>query len=127
MAGLADVFSEQERTNWLNGCLGLDIAKHALEVFVDREVMDVHTRMFQTVRCRLNLPATTVCTKCCTANLLKCPTQNVCKKRGKFICMMHDSTNKQPRPCKMKICDEVRDEIIKQHRYGQPSWKKTAA
>ncbi|KAH3783790.1 hypothetical protein DPMN_161740 [Dreissena polymorpha] len=47
MAGLADVFTEQERTNWLKACLGLNIAKHALEVFVDRELKDVHSRMFK--------------------------------------------------------------------------------
>ncbi|KAH3783805.1 hypothetical protein DPMN_161755 [Dreissena polymorpha] len=43
MAGLADVFSEQERTNWLKACLGLNIAKHALEVFVDREIKDAQS------------------------------------------------------------------------------------
>ncbi|XP_052229128.1 uncharacterized protein LOC127843272 isoform X4 [Dreissena polymorpha] len=128
MACLADVFSEQEITNWLKGCLGLNIAKHALEVFVDRELKDVHTRMFQKVRRRLNLPATTVCTNCCTANLLKCPTHNVCKKQGKYFCKsMHNAPNKKPRPCSLKICDEVRDEIIQEHRYDQPSWKNTAA
>ncbi|KAH3783806.1 hypothetical protein DPMN_161756 [Dreissena polymorpha] len=43
MAGLADVFSEQKRTNWLKACLGLNIAKHALEVFVDREMKDAQS------------------------------------------------------------------------------------
>ncbi|XP_052271929.1 phosphatidylinositol 4,5-bisphosphate 3-kinase catalytic subunit alpha isoform-like [Dreissena polymorpha] len=40
---------------------------------------------------------------------------------------MHDTPSKQPRPCSMKICDEVRDNIIDEHRYGIPSWHITAA
>ncbi|KAH3779526.1 hypothetical protein DPMN_157329 [Dreissena polymorpha] len=128
MAGLADVFSEQERTNWLKACLGLTIAKHALEEFVDREIKDFQTKIFQSVRSRLNLSIATVCTNCTTANLLKCPTLNVCKISGKNACKsMHSTPAKQPRHCSMKICDKVRDEIIKEHRYGNPSWKNTSS
>ncbi|KAH3858483.1 hypothetical protein DPMN_101107 [Dreissena polymorpha] len=128
MAGLEDVFSEQEKTNWLKACIGLIIAKHALEEFVDREVKDDQIRIFQSVRSRLNLSTTASCTNCSTANLLKCPTLNVCKKPGKNVCIsMHDTLSKQPRPCSMKMCDAIRDEIIKEHRYGYPSWKNTSA
>ncbi|XP_052233311.1 uncharacterized protein LOC127846175 [Dreissena polymorpha] len=33
----------------------------------------------------------------------------------------------QPKPCPNSICDDIRDEIIKKHRYKRPSWKNTSA
>ncbi|KAH3702544.1 uncharacterized protein LOC127861178 [Dreissena polymorpha] len=128
MAGLADVFSEQERTNWLKSCLAVNIAKYALENIVDREVKIVQSRIVQTVQSQLNLPDTAVCTSCCTANLIICPTRGICKTMGQLGCInMHDSPLKQFRPCRIKMCDKIRDEIIKEHRYGQPSWRNTSA
>ncbi|KAH3795542.1 hypothetical protein DPMN_149096 [Dreissena polymorpha] len=127
MTSLADIFSEQERTNWLKAQLALYITRSALEKFVDEEIKNIHACIFQSVRSRFNLPLTATCTSCCTANLLRCPTKDVCKKNGQTCVSMHDSPSKQPRTCSINICDAVRDEIIKYHRYGKPSWLNTSA
>ncbi|KAH3697564.1 hypothetical protein DPMN_085067 [Dreissena polymorpha] len=128
MARLVDVLTEKERTNWLKAWLAIGIAKEGLEHFVDNEIQTIHNRIYNTVLS--SRPSqTSPCTKCDTANLLKCPTPGMCnKKGGQSVCAsMHDTPLKQYRPCPLKICDKVRDEITKEHRFKHGSWKNTSA
>ncbi|KAH3801088.1 uncharacterized protein LOC127838996 isoform X2 [Dreissena polymorpha] len=128
MASLADVLSEQEMTNWLKAWLAINITKTGLRDFVDKEVKSFQTSTIQSVAFNLRLPAITTCTCCLTANLLKCPTNKLCNKRKhNAVCKMHDTVSKQPRRCPNGICDAVREEIIKAHRYHSPSWNNTSA
>ncbi|XP_052218328.1 uncharacterized protein LOC127835949 [Dreissena polymorpha] len=127
MASLADVFTEEERTNWLKAWLAVDIAKSGLEHFAENEAKTVHINIYNNVLS--SVPAPAVCNICNTANLLQCPTQGICNKRGaKSACTaMHDTAAKQPRPCPDNVCNKVLNEIEKQHKYAIPSWKNTTA
>ncbi|XP_052234140.1 NLR family CARD domain-containing protein 4-like isoform X2 [Dreissena polymorpha] len=127
MASLSAVFIEAKRTNWLKAWLAVDIAKSGLEQFVDIEAKTLHTNIYNTIWSRSSAPA--ACKGCHTANLLKCPTQGVCKKRGAHgnCTAMHDNAAKQPRPCPINVCNKVHDEIVNQHIFSNPSWKNTSA
>ncbi|KAH3706292.1 hypothetical protein DPMN_065677 [Dreissena polymorpha] len=127
MASLADVFTEKERTNWLKAWLAVDIAKSGLEQFAENEAKAVHTNIYKNVLS--SVPAPAACNLCNTANLLQCPTQGICNKRGvKGSCkVMHNTSANQPRPCPNNVCNKVLNEIEKQHKYAIPSWKNTTA
>ncbi|KAH3734119.1 uncharacterized protein LOC127850360 [Dreissena polymorpha] len=127
MASLADVLSEKERTNWLKAWLALDIAKSGLQKFVQTEAQNFHTSIFSPIWSSMQAPAS--CIGCNTANLLKCPTPGVCNKRrpNSFCTAIHDTVENQTRACPLNICDQVRVEIEKYHRYNRPSWKCTSA
>ncbi|KAH3808248.1 hypothetical protein DPMN_136601 [Dreissena polymorpha] len=127
MASLCEIMSEQEKTNWLKAWLALNITKIGLHDFVDREVQHFQNSILQSSN--LGFSANPTCKKCYTANLLPCPTQGICKKGGRNpVCKsMHDTPGKQYRPCPNGICDNVRDAIIKAHRFAGPSWKNTEA
>ncbi|XP_052229126.1 uncharacterized protein LOC127843272 isoform X2 [Dreissena polymorpha] len=128
MARLGDVFGVKEMTNWLKAWLALNITKDGLHEFVDREVKQFKTGIYQNITSTLGLSANTTCTSCLTANILPCPTQGVCKKSGRksYICM-HDTPSKRYRPCPLSICEKVRDDIKNDHRFNGPSWKNTCA
>ncbi|KAH3783801.1 hypothetical protein DPMN_161751 [Dreissena polymorpha] len=128
MARLGDVFGVKEMTNWLKAWLALNITKDGLHEFVDREVKQFQTGIYQNITSTLGLSANTTCTSCLTANILPCPTQGVCKKSGRksYICM-HDTPSKRYRPCPLSICEKVRDHIKNDHRFNGPSWKNTCA
>ncbi|XP_052219208.1 uncharacterized protein CXorf38 homolog [Dreissena polymorpha] len=127
MASLSAVFTETERTNWLKAWLAVDIAKSGLEQFVENEAKTVHTNIYNNVWS--SIPSQATCIGCTTANLLKCPTQGVCNKRGpQSTCTsMHDNAAKQPRQCPANVCNKVHDEIVKHHTFNKPSWKNTMA
>ncbi|KAH3692291.1 hypothetical protein DPMN_194741 [Dreissena polymorpha] len=127
MPSLSDVFAEKERTNWLKAWLAVDFAKSGLEQFVENEAKTLHTNIYNTVWSSNQAPA--ACVGCHTANLLKCPTQGVCNKKGGHgtCTSMHDNAAKQPRPCPANVCNKVHDEIVKQHTFNNPSWKNTSA
>ncbi|KAH3844156.1 hypothetical protein DPMN_086410 [Dreissena polymorpha] len=127
MASLADVFNDKESTNWLKAWLAVDIAKSGLDHFVETEVINVHANIYNVVWSSVQAPA--ACIGCYTANLLKCPTPEICNKRGaKSSCKaMHDTAAKQPRPCPNNVCNNVREEIKTLHRYSSPSWTNTMA
>lgn len=128
MANLAAVFSDQEITNWLKSQLAINITKAGLQDFVDEEVQNFRTGILNTVASKFQLPSNTTCSSCCTANLLKCPTKGMCNKsKQNPICKMHDTPIKQYRPCPNKLCDNVRDAVMKSHRFTNLSWKNTSA
>ncbi|KAH3798724.1 hypothetical protein DPMN_152327 [Dreissena polymorpha] len=127
MASLSAVFTEAERTNWLKAWMAVDIAKSGLEQFADNEAKTLHTNIYNTIWSSSQGAA--ACIGCHTANLLKCPTKGVCKKRNEHgnCTSMHDNAAKQPRPCPANVCNKVHDEIVKQHAFSNPSWKNTSA
>ncbi|KAH3844076.1 hypothetical protein DPMN_086328 [Dreissena polymorpha] len=127
MASLADVFTEKERTNWLKAWLAVDIAKSGLDNFAETEAKTLHANIYNAAWSSVQSPA--VCIGCHTANLLKCPTQGICNKRGAYSSCkaMHDTAAKQPRPCPTNVCNKVLDEIKTLHKFASPSWKNTRA
>lgn len=127
MARIQDVFTDQEMTNWLKAWLALNIAKEGLRDFVDDVLFQFKSTKYQPIYSTNTLPITPVCTSCSTANILKCPTYGCCKRKNNVCKTMHADPTKQFRPCPNGLCDDVRDEIIKFHRYNLPSWKNTSA
>ncbi|KAH3775911.1 hypothetical protein DPMN_177321 [Dreissena polymorpha] len=127
MASLGVVFSEPEMTNWLKAWLAINIVKDGLQNFVDEELGEFKNNIYQAVRSNNNLSSTLVCTSCSTANLLKCPIKGMCKRTGNTCRTAHADPTKQCKPCPNRICDGIRDEIIKAHRFNGPSWKNTSA
>ncbi|KAH3786716.1 hypothetical protein DPMN_164825 [Dreissena polymorpha] len=127
MARLADVFTEPERTNWLKAWLAIDISKSGLEQFVENEAQTLHGNIYNAVWA--SVQAQVSCTGCHIANLLKCPSQGICNKRGAYglRTSMHHTALKQPQPCPANVCNKVIDEIEKQHRFFNPSWKNIKA
>ncbi|KAH3780099.1 protein starmaker-like [Dreissena polymorpha] len=125
MVSLADVFTEPERTNWLKAWLAIHIAKSGFEKFAENEAQLLHGNIYTSI-----LKSGAVgCSGCHTANLLKCPSQGICNKRkANGICKsMHDTASKQPRNCPANVCNKVLVEIVKHHRFSNPSWKGTMA
>ncbi|KAH3811274.1 hypothetical protein DPMN_139683 [Dreissena polymorpha] len=127
MSSLVDVFTDKGTTNWLKAWLAVDIAKSGLDQFADNEAKTVHANIYNAVWSSGQFPA--MCIGCCTANLLKCPTPEICNKRGtNSLCQgMHDNIAKQPRPCPNNVCNKVLDEIKTLHKFSIPSWKNTSA
>ncbi|KAH3792347.1 uncharacterized protein LOC127836825 [Dreissena polymorpha] len=129
MANLTSILSDRETENWFKAYLALNITRSGLQEFVDKEIKNLHRNIYLSTLSMLHMPSTARCTSCFTANLLKCPTSGVCSRRGAHSACksMHNTTAKLPRPCPMRLCDTVRDEIIQGHRYGRPSWRNTSA
>ncbi|KAH3864313.1 hypothetical protein DPMN_027329 [Dreissena polymorpha] len=121
MANLADVFTESERTNWLKAWLAINIAKSGPEQFAENEARTLQGNIYNAIL----TSGAVACTGCQTANLLKCPSSGICKKRGaQGLCTsMHDTASKTP----ANVCIKVLNEIAKQHKYHNPSWKITVA
>ncbi|KAH3697563.1 hypothetical protein DPMN_085066 [Dreissena polymorpha] len=118
---LEDVFTDKEMNNWLKSWLAIGIAKSGLDNFVDKEAQSVHSRIYNTVYS--NLPSSTgPCTECFTVNLLKCSTPEICNKTVSCVCQSNHY-----KPCPMKICDKVCNEIIQEHRFKNVSWNNTSA
>ncbi|KAH3875368.1 uncharacterized protein LOC127869388 [Dreissena polymorpha] len=114
MAGnLDDMFSNKETCNWFKASIALIITKQGLEKFVDSEIQKLHANVGR------------ACGNCLTQNLIQCPTSGVC--RNARSCSFHNAPGLLPRPCPMKICDQVKQNIASHHRYSNPSWKNTRA
>ncbi|KAH3800413.1 uncharacterized protein LOC127837735 isoform X2 [Dreissena polymorpha] len=120
MASIAEVLSDQEKTNWLNACIALNILKSGLKDFVNQEMQRVKTHMFHSAHRKLNLPDTEMCTMCNVACLVPCPTKGYCKRSGKRCTNGH-------RRCPKNICNEISNLIIKELRHSKPSWANTEA
>ncbi|KAH3849107.1 hypothetical protein DPMN_091500 [Dreissena polymorpha] len=124
MVKLADVWSDPEITNWLKLWLAIDETTTVLRQFVDDEMKSFHTDILQFIKSKLHLPTNAKCTNCLTLNLIKCFTNGICK-RDRSGCKTHKTI--RHRTCPQNICDKFRDEIIKEHRYSNCSWKNTSA
>ncbi|XP_053407161.1 uncharacterized protein LOC128559461 isoform X2 [Mercenaria mercenaria] len=113
---------------WLKGALAVLFTKQGLEEFVTVELTQFQKDLLASIFKSKNISPGTVCNSCTTENTLPCPTANFCP-RGRN-CNLHDNIlpNKSPnRPCPNKICQHIRDEIRREHRYNVPSWKNTDA
>lgn len=117
MADYRDLLGSPEYQNWIKCALAVNITAEGLRDFVKREIRDFQNDTFRKV-CK-----TSKCNNCKTSDMLRCPTNTICRKyRGK--CNFHINP---PRQCPQKICNQIKDEMINQHRFGSPSWKNTDA
>ncbi|XP_052250621.1 uncharacterized protein LOC127857915 isoform X2 [Dreissena polymorpha] len=111
MAANTHLIGDKETNNWFKACIGLNVTKEGLTNFLCAELQKVHTVVGRS------------CGNCPIENLIQCPTNPYCNKRKRNYCPFHKSQKPQPCP----ICDNVKHNIILQHRYGGPSWRNTRA
>ncbi|XP_052762203.1 uncharacterized protein CXorf38-like [Mya arenaria] len=117
MASLEDCakwFERKENTNWLKVSVGLIITKRGLAPLVENTVETWKNGQ---------VPQGSNCSACSTAEIVPCDPQNKICNHG--ICKLHQSVTY--RPCPNKVCDELRQSIINQHRFKGPSWRNTNA
>ncbi|KAH3710733.1 hypothetical protein DPMN_070226 [Dreissena polymorpha] len=111
MAANTHLIGDKETNNWFKACIGLNVTKEGLTNFLCAELQKVHTVVGRS------------CGNCPIGNLIQCPTNPYCNKRKRNYCPFHKSQKPQPCP----ICDNVKHNIMLQHRYGGPSWRNTRA
>ncbi|KAH3691901.1 hypothetical protein DPMN_192443, partial [Dreissena polymorpha] len=111
MAANTHLIGDKETNNWFKACIGLNFTKEGLTNFLCAELQKVHTVVGRS------------CGNCPIENLIQCPTNPYCNKRKRNYLPFHKSQKPQPCP----ICDNVKQNIILQHRYGGPSWRNTRA
>ncbi|KAH3788274.1 hypothetical protein DPMN_166409 [Dreissena polymorpha] len=113
MASYTHVFADEETKNWFKAFIALQITKEGLTEFVDKETQKIHSIVGKG------------CGNCFIENLLKCPTRDICSNQHN--CNFHNAPGKQNRTCPVNVCDQIRINIILQHRFSRPSWKNTDA
>ncbi|XP_052760642.1 uncharacterized protein LOC128203316 [Mya arenaria] len=125
MASYRELLKEKEAQNWVKAALALNITKDGLQDFLEDVLTCVHQDIYSTVRTSKGLPPGAACAHCFTENVLKCPTRGICTSTRN--CRFHNYPQKLYAPCPNGICEGVRDEIVKHHRFSGPSWKNTNA
>ncbi|KAH3799053.1 hypothetical protein DPMN_152656 [Dreissena polymorpha] len=111
MAAYTNLLGDKETINWFKACIGLNITKEGLTNFLCTELQKLHAVVGRS------------CGNCPIEKLIQCPTNPYCNKSKRNYCPFHKS--QKPQPC--AICDNVKHNIILQHRYGGPSWRNTCA
>ncbi|XP_052220832.1 uncharacterized protein LOC127837636 [Dreissena polymorpha] len=111
MATNTNLFADKETNNWIKASLALNVTKQGFTNFLDTELQNVHANVGKS------------CGNCPIEKLIPCPTKPHCSKRTRKYCPFHKSQRPQPCP----TCDNVKQNIILQHRYGGPSWRNTRA
>jgi hypothetical protein len=114
--------------NWIKAALAVFYTKEEIEPVVIDEVKDFQQNCLHTITSSNSLPAGSTCSKCCTENLIVCPTNRICNvNRGKCYYHKKGATQYRPSGCLNKICHNLKTEIEKAHRYHGPSYKNTDA
>jgi hypothetical protein len=107
--------------NWIKSGLAIKYTKEGLQDAVIQEMQSFHNQCYNGVLTRKGLPVGTICNLCTTESIMICGTNNtICKKIGQKCLSKH-------RPCSLGICEDLRDNIIKAHRYSEPSFKNSDA
>ncbi|XP_052760057.1 mitogen-activated protein kinase kinase kinase 3-like [Mya arenaria] len=120
-----DLLNEKEANNWIKAAFAIRITNEGLQGFVDDVLTCVHQDIYSAVRTSKGLPSGAACAHCFTENVLNCPTRGICTSTRN--CRFHNCPQKLYAPCPVGICECVRDEIVKHHRFSGPSWKNTNA
>ncbi|XP_060607621.1 uncharacterized protein LOC132759790 [Ruditapes philippinarum] len=114
--------------NWIKAALAVFYTKEEIEPVVIDEVKYFQQNCLHTISSSNSLPAGSTCSKCCTENLIVCPTNRICNvNRGKCYYHKNVATQFRPSGCPNKICHNLKSEIEKAHRYHGPSYKNTDA
>ncbi|XP_052760955.1 uncharacterized protein LOC128203542 [Mya arenaria] len=125
MASYRELLNKKEAQNWVKAAFALNITKDGLQDFLEDVLTCVHQDIYSAVRTSKGLPSGAACAHCFTENVLMCPTRGICTSTR--LCRFHNCPQKLYAPCPNGICEGVRDEIIKHHRFSGPSWKNTNA
>ncbi|XP_060577430.1 uncharacterized protein LOC132734659 [Ruditapes philippinarum] len=128
MASLNPIQLEKENSNWVKAQLAVLYTKEGLEPFVCNEIQQFQLKCLDDICYSNGLLSGTLCSSCCTENLVKCPTNKICSV-GRVKCRYHRNaaTRFNPAGCPNKICHNFKTEIQNVHRYSDPSYKNTDA
>ncbi|XP_052762416.1 uncharacterized protein LOC128205051 [Mya arenaria] len=106
-----ELFKLKENQNWLKVSVGLIFTKDGLKPYVEKTMESFKRRQGSN------------CSACSTATIVPCNKRNkICRSRP---CKLHNGVKYCP--CPINVCDGFRDSIIRQHRFGGPSWLNTNA
>ncbi|XP_045163497.2 uncharacterized protein LOC123527868 [Mercenaria mercenaria] len=126
MAGCNSKFEDQRFQNWIKASYAGNVAKEGLEDIVFNIILKFHQNILAGILTEQQVRNDTTCSECLTENILPCPTRNICVNQS-GICSFHNNERKKYRICPNGICDKLREEIKKSHKYRNPSWKNTRA
>ncbi|XP_060572654.1 uncharacterized protein LOC132730692 [Ruditapes philippinarum] len=128
MASYSTKRLEKKYNNFVKAQLAVLITRDGLAPFVCHEIQEFQLKCLDDI-CYINgLFSGTVCSDCCTENVIRCPTDRICKVRhGKCIYHRNAATRYNPVGCPNKICHNFTTEIQNAHRYYGPSYKNTDA
>ncbi|XP_060560580.1 uncharacterized protein LOC132720451 [Ruditapes philippinarum] len=125
---LSKKLSNLRYNNWVKASLAVLITKEGIEPFVEEEIEQFQQKCLTDICNNQGLPSGTICTSCCTENVVKCPTNKICNVMHRKCRYHKDSaTTFLLAGCPNKICHNFKTEIQKAHRYNGPSYKNTDA
>ncbi|XP_060575099.1 uncharacterized protein LOC132732643 [Ruditapes philippinarum] len=128
MASYSQKLSEKKYNNWVKAQLAVLFTKDGLEPFVCHEVQEFRLKCLNDICYNNRLISGTLCSNCCTENVIKCPTNRICSVgRGKCSYHRNAATRYNPAGCPNKICHNFSTETQNVHRYYGPSYKNTDA
>ncbi|XP_060566622.1 uncharacterized protein LOC132725500 [Ruditapes philippinarum] len=128
MASYSPKLSDKKYNNWVKAQLAALFTKEGLEPFVCHEVQEFQLKCLDDICYNNGLISGTLCSNCCTENVIKCPTNRICNVgRGKCSYHRNAATRYNPAGCPNKICHNFTTEIQNAHRYAGPSYKNTDA
>ncbi|XP_060581704.1 uncharacterized protein LOC132738251 [Ruditapes philippinarum] len=125
---LSKKLSNSRYNNWVKASLAVLITKEGIEPFVEEEIEQFQQKCLTDICNNHGLPSGTICTNCCTENVVNCPTNKICNVKHRKCSYHKDSaTSFLLAGCPNKICHNFKTEIQKAHRYNGPSYKNTDA
>ncbi|XP_045163498.2 uncharacterized protein LOC123527869 [Mercenaria mercenaria] len=126
MAGCNSKFEDQRFQNWIKASYAGNVAKEGLEDIVFNIIEKFHQNILAGILTEQQVRNGTTCSECSTGNILPCPTRDICANQS-GLCSFHNNEHKKYRICPKGICDKLREEIKKSHKYRNPSWRNTRA
>ncbi|XP_053382041.1 uncharacterized protein LOC123543813 [Mercenaria mercenaria] len=112
--------------NWIKAGLGVLYTKEGIEPFVYDEIKQFQQQCLSDICSNNGLVAGTICSSCCTENVIVCPTKRICNKvHGECDFHRNSATQYLQSGCPNKICHNFKKEIQNSHRFYRPSYKNT--
>ncbi|XP_060565234.1 uncharacterized protein LOC132724397 [Ruditapes philippinarum] len=128
MASYSPKLLDKKYNNWVKAQLAVLFTKEGIEPFVCHEIKQFQLKCLDDICYNSGLFSGTLCSRCCTENVIKCPTNRICNVgRGRCSYHRNAATRYTPAGCPNKICHNFTTEIQNVHRYNGPSYKNTDA
>lgn len=113
MAEWKEFFKTNENQNWAKCVFAIKIAREGLIEYCKKEIETFHA----SITSKLPQGTVTACTGCTVSDIIPYSRPGHTCKQGECKC--------PSKPCPFGICDKMKDNIEKEHRYKHISWKNT--
>ncbi|XP_060584957.1 uncharacterized protein LOC132740913 [Ruditapes philippinarum] len=128
MASYSAKIVEKKYNNWVKAQLAVLFTKEGIEPFICNEIKQFQLKCLDDICYNNRLQSGTLCSSCCTENVVKCPTNKICNVgRGKCSYHRNAATKFNPAGCPNQICHDFKTKIQCAHRFYGPSYKNTDA